>query len=234
MIREIKVIICRNRDVRPRQIKIANQYESLTNVIDFEFGFDIPNDAHVYLIIRNRNTEETYYVPLLENKLTIDNSLTWNADEYECNILITQNEIIDGNVDASQRIFVSDSFTLYSDQQDMDLTKLEKQEFPQQIQLVYDKLLNYMKNIPYVEVQKTDGGHYVIFNNIDGKKTFFVSDGGLGDLTDEDEESIVAAVIEKINPEIESLKESIANLNNSGIIIVQDGNTLTIVNGGAE
>lgn len=146
MIRNLTVNVNADRSVSPRELRIANQYEIKTNRLEFNFNFETEGNKYVLLM----NHKGSYYYPLVNNSLTFDSSETWIGGGWTAHILISDAAIIDGKVDKTKALFVSDDFGLFVESNDIDIDSLKEQELPAQLKLMYDDLLELKEQLEKV------------------------------------------------------------------------------------
>ena len=140
MIRNLIVNINSDRSVFPKELKVANRYEIKTNVLNIKFSFDLPENSFVYLVLTRNQIQ--YYYPLINNSFSFGSNETWINGGWIGYVLISKAEIIDGVVNSSEALFISDAFGLTVGDSEFNIEKLEQQELPAQLHLLYDDLLH--------------------------------------------------------------------------------------------
>ena len=141
MIRVLDLYVNADRSVSPRELKIANQFEIKSNEIVFHLKF--PVEGNVYLLLVNQ--DGSFYVPLHDNKLLFDSSETWIHGGWVAHVMVSETEIIDGVVDKSKSLFISDDFGLWVEPSDIDINDLKEQKLPTPLKLLYDDLFELAK-----------------------------------------------------------------------------------------
>lgn len=134
--------ICNDRSVFPNIIKISNQYENDTKIIDFDLE-DVQFTGNTYLICKYQNEDE-YYAPLLldsNNSIPVKTFLSQRAGMYECLIIIS-NVKIDENYDFSNDnpLFVSNLFNIYISKNYLNGTA-KQWELSPEMKNYYDRLI---------------------------------------------------------------------------------------------
>lgn len=134
--------ICNDRSVFPNIIKISNQYENDTKIIDFDLE-DVQFTGNTYLICKYQNEDE-YYAPLLldsNNSIPVKTFLSQRAGMYECLIIIS-NVKIDENYDFSNDnpLFVSNLFNIYISKNYLNGTA-KQWELSSEMKNYYDRLI---------------------------------------------------------------------------------------------
>lgn len=149
MIRDLMISVNIDRSVSPKEIKIANQFEIKTNRIDFRLTF--PYEGNVYLILTNQ--DGSFYLPLQNNHFIFDSSETWIQGGWNAHIFISDTEIVDGVVDKTKALFISDDFGLWVEPSDINIDDLQSQPLPKQLKLIYDELLVLKDELEKATVQ---------------------------------------------------------------------------------
>ena len=152
MIRKQIVYINSDRSVSPKELKIANQFEIKTNEIKFIFDGDIPRTGYPYLILTNRSG--SFYLPLVDDSVVFGNQETWIMGGWSAHIMISQAEIINGIVNKSGKLFISDDFGLWVEPSDINIDDLKEQQLPTQLKLLYDDLFALKERVEEI----LDGG----------------------------------------------------------------------------
>ena len=152
MIQTLTIEIYLSRDVRPRELKIANQFEIKTNELQFEFHFKIPENTYKYIVLTNN--DGSFYLPLPSNKLIFDSSETWIYGGWNAHVLISEVEITNGTIDKSKAVYISDDFGLWVEPSDINIDDLKQQTLPKQLKLVYDDLFALKEEVKAI----LDGG----------------------------------------------------------------------------
>lgn len=134
--------ICNDRSVFPNSVKISNQYENDTRIIDFDLE-DVQFTGNTYLICKYQNEDE-YYAPLLldsNNSIPVKTFLSQKAGMYECLIVIS-NVKIDENYDFSNDnpLFVSNLFNVCVSKNYLSGTS-KKWELSPEMKNYYDRLI---------------------------------------------------------------------------------------------
>ena len=152
MIRNLIVYINSDRSVFPKELKIANQFEIKTNEIKFIFDGDIPRTGYPYLILTNRNG--SFYLPLVDDSVVFGNQETWIMGGWSAHIMISEAEIINGIVNKSEKLFISDDFGLWVEPSDINIDDLKEQQIPTPLKLLYDDLFALKERVEEI----LDGG----------------------------------------------------------------------------
>ncbi len=170
MIRNLIVNINSDRSVFPKELKVANRYEIKTNVLNIKFSFDLPENSFVYLVLTRNQIQ--YYYPLINNSFSFGSNETWINGGWIGYVLISKAEIIDGVVNSSEALFISDAFGLTVGDSEFNIEKLEQQELPAQLHLLYDDLLNLKFELE--QLIQTGGGtvNFVDLIDYDTKELF--------------------------------------------------------------
>ena len=210
MIRNLIVNINSDRSVFPKELKVANRYEIKTNVLNIKFSFDFPENSFVYLVLTRNQIQ--YYYPLINNSFSFDSNETWINGGWIGYVLISKAEIIDGVVNSSEALFISDAFGLTVGDSEFNIKKLEQQELPAQLHLLYDDLLHLK-----AELEE-------LIRNGDFSDLSITVDSALSKTSENPVQNKV------ITAEIDSLKESISTLS---LGFAEDGNLYIFINGNA-
>ena len=155
MIRNLIVYINSDRSVFPKELKIANQFEIKTNEIKFIFDGDIPRTGYPYLILTNRNG--SFYLPLVDDSVVFGSQETWIMGGWSAHIMISEAEIINGIVNKSEKLFISDDFGLWVEPSDINIDDLKEQQLPTPLKLLYDELLVLKKELEDIVDQGPSG-----------------------------------------------------------------------------
>ena len=242
MIRNLIVYINSDRSVFPKELKIANQFEIKTNEIKFIFDGDIPRTGYPYLILTNRNG--SFYLPLVNDSVVFGNQETWIMGGWSAHIMISQAEIINGIVNKSEKLFISDDFGLWVEPSDINIDDLKEQQLPTPLKLLYDDLFALKERVeeildgglsdgkdgvdgvsPTVSVSKSGKVTTITINDVEGTKTSTINDGldgkdGSNGQNGKDGTSVT----------VSNVSESTAD-GGSNVVTFSDGKSITIKNG---
>ena len=91
------------------EFDLGNKYESVGDTLEFILpnAYQIPT-AHCYLTFKMKKLP-TLIFPVVDNIFTITRAITEHAGTYEIIFLITENEIVNGDIDEAVRLFVSNT-----------------------------------------------------------------------------------------------------------------------------
>lgn len=131
-----------NRKVSPKRIKISNQYENKTRKLTFDTS-ELP-EGFKYLVVSNKNNSVAYF--LNDSTFSIESALTWESGLYYGNIVISNKEVVD-KLESTNTLFISDTFEMYVEANNINAQALSEQPLPIELKLVYDDLLNLKKEI---------------------------------------------------------------------------------------
>ena len=242
MIRNLIVYINSDRSVFPKELKIANQFEIKTNEIKFIFDGDIPRTGYPYLILTNRNG--SFYLPLVDDSVVFGSQETWIMGGWSAHIMISQAEIINGIVNKSEKLFISDDFGLWVEPSDINIDDLKEQQIPTPLKLLYDDLFALKERVeeildgglsdgkdgvdgvsPTVSVSKSGKVTTITINDVEGTKTATINDGldgkdGSNGQNGKDGTSVT----------VFNVSESTAD-GGSNVVTFSDGKSITIKNG---
>lgn len=209
MIRNLIVNINSDRSVFPKELKVANRYEIKTNVLNIKFSFDLPENSFVYLVLTRNQIQ--YYYPLINNSFSFGSNETWINGGWIGYVLISKAEIIDGVVNSSEALFISDAFGLTVGDSEFNIEKLEEQELPAQLHLLYDDLLQLKSDLEE------------LIKNGDFSDLAITIDSALSKTSENPVQNKV------ITEEIDKLKESIEDLPTGGGISTKAKNLLITI-----
>lgn len=132
----ITIQVFSNRKLSKKSVNIGNYHENNVTKLIFEMDEDIiALGGNVYLFLSYDGSSYPY--PLVDNSVVIGSELTSRKKIY-ANIVVSTSEgdnVLDGT------IWISDTFLLMADKNNINVDDINEQELPEQLKIVYEDLL---------------------------------------------------------------------------------------------
>ena len=143
----IDIVVYENGSTSLKSIVLGNQYENRDETINFTFP-ETFNDYYKYMIAVNKTVRPNKVVilPILENKLIISSSLTYDAGNWYMYTMIRQNEVDlsqpnpDMAAQEGEHVFISDGFVGIINRVNFTKEEIESSPLDQNLQIIYDEL----------------------------------------------------------------------------------------------
>ena len=156
----IQIRLTSNGNYSPNvEFDLGNKYESVGDTMEFILPDAYKNPTyHCYLVFKMKKLP-TLIFPVVDYKFTITRTITEYPGVYDIIFLITQNEIVNGDIDEAVRLYVSN--TMHGKVRDNFLTDPITKDIPDpNIELYYNKLDALADQLTYNDENNIYKGDY--------------------------------------------------------------------------
>lgn len=132
-----------NRKLSKKTVDIGNMQENKVTKLKFELDQDITAmGGNVYLFVTYDGSSHPY--PLKDNSFKIGRELT-QRKKSQANVVVSTSE--DEENILNDVVWISDTLTLLTDKNSINIDAINETELPPSLKIVYDELLNLEKDL---------------------------------------------------------------------------------------